>query len=314
MNRYLQKFLEITLHHFLNLSYQYKYPSLLHPNKLKLVSSPQVSIVVPIYRPKISWLKTCLDSVINQSYQNWELILVDDNSNDLKITELLDSYSPNPKIKIIVNSKNLNIVKATNRGLRKCRGDWIAFLDHDDYLWPEALSESVFTINQNPQSRLIYTDQDKINDSNHHFDPFLKPDYNFNLLRQTNYINHLTLIHQSTLKKLNYLREGTDLAQDWDLLLRVTNLLSSENIVHLPKILYSWRLSSASTASSEGIKRQQSTISKIQQNILQYDLNARKITGNIGQSRYLGIWSTNNQKTILPYQFYFQSLIRLYKQ
>jgi len=208
MNRYLQKFLEITLHHFLNLSYQYKYPSLLHPNKLKLVSSPQVSIVVPIYRPKISWLKTCLDSVINQSYQNWELILVDDNSNDLKITELLDSYSPNPKIKIIVNSKNLNTVKATNRGLRKCRGDWIVFLDHDDYLWPEALSESVFTINQNPQSRLIYTDQDKINDSNHHFDPFLKPDYNFNLLRQTNYINHLTLIHQSTLKKLTISERG----------------------------------------------------------------------------------------------------------
>jgi len=314
MNRYLQKFLEVTLHFILNLVYQIKYPPQSHLTKTKLSSSPLISIVVPIYRPKISWLKTCIDSVVNQSYQNWELVLVDDNSNDPKINQLLDSYSLNPKIKKIVNPKNLNIVKATNRGLKECRGDWIAFLDHDDYLWPEALSESAFTINQYPSAKLIYTDQDKINDSSKHFDPFLKSDFDFNLLRQTNYFNHLTLIEKTTLQKLNYLREGTDLAQDWDLALRASNLLSPENIIHLPKILYSWRLSSASTASSQGMGRQQSAISKIQKEILQYDLHSRRINGDIKQSRYLGIWSTNNQKTILPYQFYLQSLIRLYKQ
>jgi len=90
--------------------------------------------------------------------------------------------------------------------------------------------------------------------------------------------------------------------------------LSSKNIVHLPKILYSWRLSSASTASSEGMSRQQSAISQIQKEVLQHDLRSRKINDDIKQSRYLGIWSTDNQKTILPYQFYLQSLVRLYKQ
>ncbi len=314
MNPYLQKLLEITFHFFLNLYYQYKYPHLLHQNKHQLESSPLINIVVPIYKPKISWLKFCLDSIINQSYQNWQLILIDDYSNNPYISQLLESYSTNPKIKILLNSKNLNIVKATNRGLKKCHGDWVAFLDHDDYLWPNALLEAVHTINQNPHCKLIYTDQDKINESNHHFDPFLKSDFDFNLLRQTNYINHLTLIHRPTLKKLNYLREGTDLAQDWDLLLRATNILSPENIIHLPKILYSWRLSSTSTSSLEGMSRQQSVISKIQKKVLQYDLHTRKIKGNIKQSRYLGIWSINNQKTILPYQFYLQSLIRLHKQ
>lgn len=314
MNRYLQKFLEIVLHFFLNLAYQNKYPSLFHPSKYKLVSSPLISIVIPIYRPQIYWLKTCLDSVISQSYQNWELILVDDNSNDPKINILLRSYLPSPKIKIIVNSKNLNIVNATNKGLKQCRGNWIAFLDHDDYLWPEALFQSAIAINQHPLAKLIYTDQDKINDSHHHFDPFLKSDFDFNLLRQTNYFNHLTLIDKTTLQKLNYLREGTDLAQDWDLALRASNLLSSANIIHLPQVLYSWRLSTASTASPQGIKRQQQSISKVQKEILEYDLHSRKIKGNIKQSRYLGIWSTDSLKTILPHQFYLKSLIRLYKK
>jgi len=314
MNRFLQKFLEVILHHVLNLIYQIKYPSRSRKTKLKITSSPLISIVVPIYRPQISWLETCLDSVINQSYQNWELILIDDNSNDPKINKLLDTYSTNPKIKIFTNSKNLNIVKATNKGLKESRGEWIAFLDHDDYLWPEALSESALTINQYPSVKLIYTDQDKINDSNQHFDPFLKPDYDFNLLRQTNYFNHLTLIERTTLHKLNYLREGTDLAQDWDLALRASNYLSPKNIFHLPKILYSWRLSSNSTASSQGMSQQQFKISKIQKEVLQYDLLSRKIKGNIKQSRYLGIWSPDSQKTILPFQFYLQSLIRLYKK
>jgi len=308
MNRYLQKILEIKFHFLLNIVYRFKYPNLLRQNQTfkTSYSKPLISIVVPIYRPKISWLTDCIDSVINQNYQNWQLILVDDHSDNPEITQTLQKYKSNPKIKIIVNSTNLNIVGATNVGLKIATGKWIGFLDHDDVLWPSALSQISTAINQNSTIQYIYTDQDKIDQNNHHFDPFLKPDFKSKLLYQTNYFNHFSVIKKSLLIKLNYLRLGTSGAQDWDLALRASQIIKPSQILHIPHVCYSWRVSPNSTASTDGMIKNHQKISKIQQEVLEFNNKS-----NFSQTRYLGIWSTDHQPTILPYQFYLISLFKL---
>lgn len=301
MNRYLQKILEIKFHFLSNLSYSPQVNNFVLPI---IRSTPLISVVIPIYRPQISWLKDCLESVINQTYQNWELILVDDFSDSPQIDKILTQYSSHLQIKIIRNPKNLNIVRTTNIGCQAATGEWIVFFDHDDYLWPNCLSEIASAIESHPKTVFIYTDSDKINSQNKHFDPFFKPDYSEDLLQQTNYINHLSIIKSSSLKKLNYLRQGTDGAQDWDLLLRLSKITS--NFTHIPKILYSWRSSPTSTASDTGIISQKDKILSIQKEVLKHNLRQP-----VSPSRYLGIWSINHQSTILPYQFHLRSLIHL---
>lgn len=297
MNRYFQKILEIKFHLLLNLVYTLKFPSL-WSETAPSTSGPLISIVVPIYKPKLKWLTECVNSISGQNYQNWQLILVDDNSSDSAITQYLQNLSDR-RIKVIVNNKNLNIVGTTNVGLQAATGDWVGFLDHDDILWPQALSLIANAINNNSDIQFIYTDQDKIDDSSHHFDPFLKPDFDSNLLLQTNYLNHFSVISKELLTKLNNLRPDTDGAQDWDLALRSTNFY------HLPKILYSWRVSQNSSASTSGSR--QNKYQNVQQAVLNYNYPNIKFT----QTRYIGIWSANNQSTFLPYQFHLRSLLNL---
>ena len=309
MNRYLQKILEITSRLILNQVYKYKYPSISKPITLSnnLNYRPLISIVIPVYKPKISLLKACYNSVLNQSYNNWELILVNDYPGISEIEEFFKQVKTNPKVKTFHNPSNLGIVAATNKGLEYTKGEWIAFLDNDDYLWPDALQSVVEATNQHKDAQFIYSDEDKIDENNRHFDPFLKKNFDINLIRQVNYINHFSLIKKDLLDILNNLRQGTDFAQDWDLILRASNKIKPDQFIHIPKILYSWRAIASSTASKQGISSQQQKISDIQHKVLQFD-NPKH---SYSQSRYLGIWSTDNQPTVLPYQLHLHSLLQL---
>ncbi|MFA7301097.1 MAG: glycosyltransferase [Candidatus Shapirobacteria bacterium] len=308
MNRYFQKILETIFRLLLNLVYFFKFPYIWRQNKqiISKYNNPIISIIVPIYKTNINHLKACIESVTNQSSPNWQLILIDDNSNQSNIDKYLQSLKSNPKIKILKNSNNLNIVTSTNKGIQVATGSWVAFLDHDDLLWSSAISQISKVIKYNSNIQYIYTDSDKINEQNHHTSPFLKPDFNLSLLHQVNYINHFSLINRQLLIKLNNLRPGTNGAQDWDLALRTSKIIKAEQFFHIPKILYSWRETTTSTASKQGmVNNKFNNIAKVQKEILEFN-GIKSAT----QTRYLGIWTTNNQLAILPYQLYLISLIK----
>ena len=131
-----------------------------------------------MYNVPEKWLCICLDSVINQTYSNWELCIVDDCSPNKQIQETLRNYaSKDSRIKYMIRKQNGHISAASNDALKMATGEFIALLDHDDELSPIALEEVVKALNKNPQLDLIYTDEDKIDENGNRFDPHFKPDW-----------------------------------------------------------------------------------------------------------------------------------------
>lgn len=213
----------------------------------KLNKKPLITVITPVYNTDHKALKNCIDSVISQTYTNWELILVDDCSTDHKIKEILNTYiKKDERIKTIYNSNNLHISESTNIGVSKASGDYIALLDHDDIIYPNALYENALAINTS-DPEFIYSDEDKVSENGKkRFDPFFKPDWSPDFLRSINYITHFAVIKKSLILKAGGFRKEYDGAQDWDLFLRTTRMTAK--IYHISKVLYGWRVSATSTA------------------------------------------------------------------
>lgn len=215
---------------------------------------PLISLVLPTYNTPEIYLRECLDSVLFQSYDNWELCIADDASPDKNVRTVIEEYAKNDsRIKWVVRKKNGHISEASNSALEIATGDFTALLDHDDILWPNALYEMVKVINADPKVDLIYTDEDKIEETGKiHSYPFLKPDWSPEFLESCNYITHFTCIRTSILRDIGGFRKGCEGAQDWDLFIRITEKTSK--IVHIPKLLYSWRIHETSTAANTDAK------------------------------------------------------------
>ena len=209
---------------------------------------PLISIVMPTYNTPIEFLEYCIQSVIDQSYTNWELCIADDASTNSDVEKILSKYSKiDSRIKYIIRKNNGHISAATNSAIEMANGEYVSLLDHDDILWPNALFEIVSVINKNTALDLIYTDEDKIDESNKiHSYPFFKPSWSPEFLESCNYITHFSTIRRSLLLKVGCFRIGFEGAQDWDLFIRISEV--TNNISHIPKILYSWRIHSNSTA------------------------------------------------------------------
>lgn len=216
---------------------------------------PLISIVVPVYKTPIKFLREMINSVLAQTYGNWELIIVDDASGDNKLTRTIESYSElDPRIRLRTLTKNLNISGSTNVGIKLARGDYISLLDHDDILNPNALWEVAYSINKTG-AYFIYTDEDKVFGSRaKHGQPFFKPDWNQDLLYSVNYITHFTTIRKDILLKHGLEKSIYNGAQDWELFLRITRSIGATKISHIPKILYSWRVHERSTSGNLGAK------------------------------------------------------------
>lgn len=209
---------------------------------------PKISIVVPLYRTPQNYLREMIDSVKKQSYANWELCLSDGSGEDSPLTKALDTYAKNDlRIRVVHNQKQLHISENTNEALAICTGDYIAFMDHDDLLAPNALYECVCVLNEEPETELIYSDEDKISmDGSEYFQPHFKSDYNIDLLRSTNYFCHLVVVKKELYRQAGNLNTYCDGAQDYDFVLRCIE--KTNKIVHIPKILYHWRAHQNSTA------------------------------------------------------------------
>lgn len=213
---------------------------------------PKISVIIPTYNTPARLLNEAINSVRSQTYQNWELILIDDASPDANVRKIINKFSAmdNRIIKKFLD-KNKHIAGATNEGIKLATGEYISLFDHDDLLWPNALFEIVKAIDANNNVNFIYTDEDKVSlNSKNHFDPFFKPDWNPDFLRSVNYITHFTTIRKEILDNFGYESSKFDGAQDWELFLRITRSINRDTICHIPKVLYSWRAHPMSTAES----------------------------------------------------------------
>lgn len=213
---------------------------------------PTISVIMPVYNVDPRWLIEAIDSVLNQTYPHWELCIADDASTKPETLATLKQYEGRDNIKITYRRENGHICAASNSAAELATGDFVALLDNDDLLAPNAFFEIARLLNSHPEADLVYTDEDKIDTQGRYYDLHFKPDWSPVLLMGYNYINHLTCIRRSLFEAVGRFAPGFEGAQDYDLLLRVTE--RTKNIFHIPKILYHWRAIPESTASSASAK------------------------------------------------------------
>jgi GT2 family glycosyltransferase len=207
---------------------------------------PCVSIITPVFNTPVRWLEECVQSVLEQVYGEWELILVDDNSTDQDMLELLPELAArDSRIVLTRCDKRGGISAASNRGLERAQGEWTGFLDHDDVLEPDALFQHVKWLQTHRDADLIYSDEDKLTEEGLD-SPIFKPDWSPDYFLSCNYICHFTLVRRAVLREVGGFRSEFDGAQDYDLFLRVIE--RTTRIDHIPRVLYHWRRSDSSTA------------------------------------------------------------------
>jgi GT2 family glycosyltransferase len=214
---------------------------------------PLVSVVTPVWETPEALLRACIDSVRAQVYPQWELCLADDGSKGAHVARVLADYAASdPRIRWVRSDTNAGIVDATNRALALARGEFVAFLDHDDELTPNALYEIALRLDSEPDLDLLYSDEDRLEPGGTLAEPFFKPDWSPELILAVNYVCHLAVYRASLLRELGGLRPGYDGSQDWDLVLRFTE--ATQRIGHVPKVLYHWRQAPTSVAASSDAK------------------------------------------------------------
>lgn len=221
----------------------------------KAATTPKISVLMPVYNTPRAILDAAIASVTGQIYQNWELCIANDASTADWIRPALDGWQArDARIKIVHRDCNGHIAEATNSAFGLATGDFIALLDHDDLLRPHALAEVALAIDGNPNAQLIYSDEDKIDNSGARSNPYFKPEWNPLLFLGQNYLNHLTVHRAGNIRRAGGWRSEFNGSQDYDLTLRVIETIDDRDIVHIPKILYHWRMDTGSMALDESSK------------------------------------------------------------
>jgi glycosyltransferase involved in cell wall biosynthesis len=213
---------------------------------------PLISIIVPTYNTPKQFLIDMIESVISQTYSKWELCIADGASISNDTLEVLRHYSlKDSRIKVLFLIENFHISGNTNQALTIASGEYMGFFDHDDLLTPNCVFEYVNAINKNNKPALLYCDEDKVSSNSKFFsNPTFKPDFALDTLRTNNYICHWLVIRRDILDKAGEFDSKCDGAQDYDMVLRVVDI--AQDIIHIPKVLYHWRIHSLSTASGLG--------------------------------------------------------------
>ena len=208
-----------------------------------------VSVVIPTYNTPEGFLRQAIESVLKQSYPLWELCIADDGSTEPNVRLLLQEYSRrDSRVKVTFRPENGHICAASNSALSLATGEYVALLDHDDTLARHALHAVVKAIYNNPGVQIIYSDEDKIDEVGNRSDPHFKPDWNPDLFLSQNYIAHLVVYRRELVNRIGGFREGLEGSQDHDLLLRCLRHVNDSEIVHVPSVLYHWRMVQGSTA------------------------------------------------------------------
>ncbi len=250
--------------------------------------SPKISIIVPMYNTPADFFKELVDSLIGQTYSNWELCLADGSpEKNAKIEEIC---SVDERIKYKFLGENKGISANTNAALELVTGDYVALLDHDDLLPIFSLYEVVKCINAHPDVDFIYSDEDKFHFIDEpRYAPHFKPDFAPDTLRSNNYICHYSVFKKELLDKIGGFRSKYDGAQDYDIFLRMSE--ETDKIIHIPKILYHWRVHSLSTAKSGATAKPYAYESGIR--AIQAHLDRIGLKGTVEHGYTLGTYKIN---------------------
>ncbi len=210
---------------------------------------PLISVVLPTYAPNMALLARAIESVKAQTYSNWELCICDDASGSPELTQYLEELcSADERVKAVTREHNGHISAATNDALELATGNYVGFLDHDDELTPNALFEYAQAISAQPHLQLLYSDEDIVSETGRPLNGHFKPDWNGDLLQAINYVCHFLVVKRELLVQVGGLRVGFEGAQDFDLILRLTQNMERHHIHHIPRVLYHWRAAQGSTA------------------------------------------------------------------
>ncbi|MBD78776.1 MAG: family 2 glycosyl transferase [Crocinitomicaceae bacterium] len=214
---------------------------------------PILSVLMPVYNPPVEFFKRAMDTILQQSYEYWELCLADDASTDSEIKRVIEEYRKRDKrIKVVYREENGHISAASNSAMEIAVGDFYVLMDQDDEIALDAFYWCVKAINENENIDLVYTDEDKIDEFGNHSEAHFKPDWSPDNLLSRNYLGHLTVFRSDLFREIGGWREGFEGSQDYDLVLRFTE--KCRNITHIPRILYHWRIHSTSAAGGEDAK------------------------------------------------------------
>lgn len=282
----LRQLCEASSHLFMHAQIDSRYPGWFQEHKaskaelakqraVKFKNEYLFSIVVPLYNTPANFFMDMVKSVQDQTYRNWELVLVNASPNNRELANLVAEVAhKDERIKTIALDENKGISENTNAGIAEATGDFVCFFDHDDVIEPDLLFSYAEVVEHNQDAVLLYCDEDKLLSNGCYSQPFFKPDFNIDLLRNNNYICHMLTIKKSVLDVLKPNTKEFDGAQDHNLTLRVAETVANDchAIVHIPKVLYHWRLSENSTAANAdskpyatiaGIKAVQSHLSRV---------------------------------------------------
>lgn len=203
---------------------------------------PLISVVVPVYNTAEEPLRAMVASVQAQLYPHWELCLADDASPSPHVVRVLaELAAADPRIRWMRREKNGHICAASNSALELATGEFVALVDHDDLLPEHALYEIVAELNAHPDTDLVYSDEDKLDEDGLRYGPYFKPDFSPDLLLGQNMISHFGVYRTSVLRAIGGFREGYEGSQDYDLALRVVQYSGATRVRHIPAILYHWR-------------------------------------------------------------------------
>lgn len=218
----------------------------------RLACRPTISVVTPVYNTEPRWLRACIESVRRQVYPQWELCVADDASPSAATRAVLKEYDGDPRIRITYLEKNSHISAASNAALHTATGEFVALLDHDDELAPDALYRVAQYLNDHRDADLIYSDEDKLDLAGARCDPYFKPDWSPEHFLTCMYTCHLMVVRRSLIGEVGGFRSGYEGAQDYDLVLRLME--RTRRIHHIPRILYHWRKLPQSAASAGDAK------------------------------------------------------------
>jgi glycosyltransferase involved in cell wall biosynthesis/SAM-dependent methyltransferase len=242
---------------------------------------PLISVLLPTYESSLAELRAAVESVRAQLYPHWELCIVDDGSRSSDIRGYLSQLRTDPKIRIRENARNEGISAALNAALAMARGDFVAFLDHDDLLHEAALLRVAEAIDARPDAQLVYTDEDMLDEHGRRHSPHFKPDWNEEWIRTSNYVLHLCVARTEAARAVGGFAPRHDGVQDWDFLLRIAEASGTERIVHVPHVLYHWRVRPGSTAAGVNQKH---GIEAAQRRVVEDMLARRGLAGTVTRS------------------------------
>ena len=220
---------------------------------------PRISVLMPVCNPRPEHLRAALDSVLAQTWQDWELCVADDASTREDTRPLLEDYARrDPRLRLIFRPENGHISAACNSALELATGQWCALLDQDDLLPPEALAVVAAAVNAHPGAEAFFSDEDQFTEDEDgrrtHLNPLFKPGLDPELLLCCNCVNHLGVYRTATLRALNGFISGLEGAQDYDLVLRLLARYGEGAFVHIPRVLYHWRRHEGSTSADWAAK------------------------------------------------------------